>query len=405
MKQQVVPLSRTSAQDDGWTYIGDATATMCSVNRSWPGKKKHVDMQNLWIQEVKRVRHEDGEYERETPPTWWRNHYRGQISRGICKSWALNSWCNIWSVNGLHGTKLGSSQQRADWSLTVVPLLLATAPQATRTIGLCEIRCRNVWTVVRIRIRDVPEGSVDMWHIDGHCEPLVRLLGSFQAHCGDPTYLVLSELRLSYVTILVGASERIVRVSFITFAPALSRSLKLLISLCVIWVCWVVWTVGCRCLCLCLCLCWQWHKTTHRTHLAAHTYNTQNTHTTNTTHNTHHTHNTHNTHNTQHTPHTPHTQTPSTHTHQQQMPTHNCQNYYQIQKNCTPRIGNLFGPHGVSAASLVMRWGRWFCSTTARWWRPSTWTRHRGHELDGVEKSHSETKFRLFLCSSGWSQP
>ena len=30
----------------------DATATMCLVNRRGLGKAKHVDMQNLWIQEA-----------------------------------------------------------------------------------------------------------------------------------------------------------------------------------------------------------------------------------------------------------------------------------------------------------------------------------------------------------------
>ena len=30
----------------------DASATMCFVNRRGLGKSKHVDMQNLWIQEA-----------------------------------------------------------------------------------------------------------------------------------------------------------------------------------------------------------------------------------------------------------------------------------------------------------------------------------------------------------------
>ena len=45
----------------------DASATMCPVNHRGLGKAKHVDMQNLWIQEVSQseARHEESGDDRE----------------------------------------------------------------------------------------------------------------------------------------------------------------------------------------------------------------------------------------------------------------------------------------------------------------------------------------------------
>ena len=54
-----------------------------------------------------------------------------------------------------------------------------------------------------------------------HCERLLGLLDSFRARCGDPTS-ALSFLRLSFVTILIGSSERVVRESSIIFLAVLS---------------------------------------------------------------------------------------------------------------------------------------------------------------------------------------
>ena len=36
----------------GLNWHLDASATMCLVSRRGPGNAKHVDMQNLWIQEA-----------------------------------------------------------------------------------------------------------------------------------------------------------------------------------------------------------------------------------------------------------------------------------------------------------------------------------------------------------------
>ena len=52
-----------------------------------------------------------------------------------------------------------------------------------------------------------------------HCERLLRLPDSFRAHCGDPTSPTLSvTCDLSFVTVFVGSSETIIRVSSVTVA-------------------------------------------------------------------------------------------------------------------------------------------------------------------------------------------
>ena len=51
-----------------WICNLDASARMCLVNTKCLGKAKHIDMQNLWIQDASKagaIRHEEGRHERE----------------------------------------------------------------------------------------------------------------------------------------------------------------------------------------------------------------------------------------------------------------------------------------------------------------------------------------------------
>ena len=83
---------------------------------------------------------------------------------------------------------------------------------------LCLIR---VTTSIGSR-KHLSEIYLSFW-LTYHCERLLRLLDSFRARCGDPTS-ALSVLRLSFVTILIGSSERVVRESSIIFLSVLSLS-------------------------------------------------------------------------------------------------------------------------------------------------------------------------------------
>ena len=74
-KKSVVSLSssiqsvvKNLGTEHGLNQHLEATASMCLVKCKGLGRAKHVDMQNLWIQEAsksKTVRHEEGGHERE----------------------------------------------------------------------------------------------------------------------------------------------------------------------------------------------------------------------------------------------------------------------------------------------------------------------------------------------------
>ena len=71
----------------------------------------------------------------------------------------------------------------------MVSLLVVAAPKVARTTG----REHFVVEVFEQSSDRCPKRSVDMWHINGG--HFGRLLGhpvSFRAHCGVPTFLVLS---------------------------------------------------------------------------------------------------------------------------------------------------------------------------------------------------------------------
>ena len=94
----------------------DATATMCLVNRRELAKAKHVDMQNLWIQEVSKSKSfvTKKVSTNLNPDDMMTKPLPGPNIAQLVKIMGYEFVGQHPEREGLHCTKLGSSQQRAE---------------------------------------------------------------------------------------------------------------------------------------------------------------------------------------------------------------------------------------------------------------------------------------------------
>ena len=106
--------------------------------------------------------------------------------------------------------------------LKMVSLLVVDAPKMARTTG-----SGNCVAQVFERSSDkCPRRSVDTWHMDGHCGRPFETTCFFQGTLLCPNFPCdFSDLRLNFVTIFIGSSETLVRIS------AFSLSFSFLFSL------------------------------------------------------------------------------------------------------------------------------------------------------------------------------
>ena len=149
----------------------DASATTCLVSRRGLGKAKHVDMQNLWIQEASK----SGRFC--TRKVGTNVNPADLMTKPLAK-------LKIEQLMGIMGYEFMGDDVDS---------------KKGRSTGTRRLNCL-------MRVRHVPNGTVDWWHIDGHCARLCEFLTPFRAHCGAQFCVrAFSDSRSNCVTTLIGS--------------------------------------------------------------------------------------------------------------------------------------------------------------------------------------------------------